>query len=213
MIITIDGATGVGKTTTAKALSEKLGYRHLVGGIFFRSLTYSCIQNRVNDESGVIDIANIVNPEIRLNSGQSRIFLDGADVTDFLWKEDVNDLVPSIANFDRVRKIRIDWLRNYAGNMDVVADGRTLGTEVFPNADHKFYLKCDLIARMRLLNDRQPDAVYQQKELDLISLRDRRDKEANIDKFKVPADAHLLDTTELTLDGVVAKILSILKRS
>ncbi len=211
MIVTIDGASGIGKTTTAKLLCRELGFTHLVGGTFFRSLTFRCLKEGVSRTDDVLDIAREISPTINTTDGQSEIFLDGVNVTDQLWTNTVNDNVPEIANIPEIRVIRTNWLRNFAKKHEsIIADGRTLGTEVFPQADHKFYLICDLLKRTEHLSDQLHVASNLAEEISKNSERDAKDKLSKVDKFRVAEDAHVLDVTQLSPVEVLTKIVDVM---
>ncbi|MDL2328337.1 (d)CMP kinase [Desulfosarcina sp. OttesenSCG-928-A07] len=207
LIITIDGPTGSGKTATAKMLSQRLNIFHLKGGIFLRSLTYFCLRNNITTENDIAKTSRHFNPVIDFNN-ENNIFLDEENVADFLWTKEVNAFVPFVANIREVRSERKKWIREITKNMDIVADGRTLGSEIFPDATIKFFLTCGIKerAQRRLLQKRFGTDLDGVKE-DILK-RDKKDMEGVVNRLLPPKNSIHIDSTHLTLEQTVSAMLN-----
>lgn len=216
MIITIDGPAGTGKSSTAKSVARELAFRHLDSGAFYRALTLAALRAGLAVESwdslspADLDALN-VSASVR---GDAICFtIDGVDITRALRSPEVDAVVSSMARVPAVRGWLLERLRAIAGTTDLVADGRDMGTAVFPQAELKVFLTCDdqIRARRRLL-DRgrsEPSRADIDDEVTRLTERDRADMERTASPLRRPDDAVVIDTTELTMAEQIGRIVKL----
>lgn len=215
MIIAIDGPAGSGKSSTARAVARELGFSHLDSGAFYRAITYAAMQRALPAHEwarlGIPDLASFrISAE---RDGESfRMLLDDRDISAPIRAAEVTANVSAMARVPAVREWLLDTLRDTARDADLVADGRDIGTVVFPDADLKIFLVADPATRaerrlrqMNLPTDGESIAA----EVRRIEERDRVDSERSIAPLRQARDAVLLDTTGLTFDQQVERIVSL----
>lgn len=218
MVITIDGAAGVGKTTTAKKLARKLGFGYLDTGAMYRAVTYFFIQHRVDIESKnmVISSLDTLNLDVRFPIDRpTKIVLDGEDISEDIRKKVVTNRVSQVSAIEDVRKKMVKIQKDIVKNGNFVVEGRDIGTVVFPNAEHKFFLVAnyDVRAERRL---KDFDNVNEKLDLsdiknDLIR-RDERDKNRKLSPLKKAEDAVVIDTSNCSIDEQVESIYKHIER-
>ena len=200
MIVAIDGPAGAGKSTVARLLAERLGYRYLDTGAMYRALTWLARRHGV-----ALDLA----PQLAVLArdhpvgfdAEGRVFIDGCDVTSSIRKPDIDKLVPVVARHPEVREVMRERQRSLGAEGDVVIEGRDIGTVVAPQAQVKVYLVADERVRAARRSAERPGIGAEALATDL-RLRDKRD-EVNM---RPAEDAIEIDTTELGVDDVVARI-------
>ena len=216
MIVTIDGPAGSGKSTTARAVAKRLGLRYLDSGAFYRALTLAAL--RAGIEAGAWHLLSgeqLDRFDVRgvPTADGYRMTVVGNDVTDAIRSPDVNHNVSRMARVPTVRAWLLDRLRNAAGDTDLVADGRDMGTVVFPEADVKVFLTADLETRARRrlgqqgANDASPAAV--RAETERLAQRDRIDSERAVAPLRPAPDAIHIDTSSLSFEEQVDRIVAI----
>ncbi len=214
LVITLDGPAGSGKTTTAQAVAKRLGFRHLDSGALYRALTFALLQEGVpEDEWGSLESGQLseLKVEVDAEGDAVNIYRDGVLLTSELRSPEVTRCVSALAGLPAVR----DWLlgvqRSVGVHGNLVADGRDMGTVVFPDADVKIFLVAGLEerARRRLLQDtgREPTSGEIQEEARSIEQRDQADQSRNQSPLRRPEDAVEVDTTGLSFADQVALIL------
>ena len=214
LVITLDGPAGSGKTTTAQAVAKQLGFRHLDSGALYRALTFALLQEGVpEDEWGSLESGqlNELKVEVETEDDGVNIYRDGVLLTSQLRSPEVTGCVSALAGLPAVR----DWLlgvqRSVGACGNLVADGRDMGTVVFPDADVKIFLVAGLEerARRRLLQDtgREPTSSEIREEARRIEQRDRADQSRNQSPLRRPEDAVEVDTTGLSFTDQVSLIL------
>ena len=214
IVITLDGPAGSGKTTTAQAVAKRLGFRHLDSGVLYRALTFALLEEGVPEEEwGSLESGqlNELNVEVEAEGDGMNIYRNGVLLTSELRSPEVTGCVSALAGLPAVR----DWLlgvqRSVGAHGDLVADGRDMGTVVFPDADVKIFLVAGLEerARRRLLQDtgREPTSGEIQEEARSIEQRDQADQNRNHSPLRRPEDAVEVDTTGLPFEDQVALIL------
>ena len=216
MIIAIDGPAGSGKSSTAKAVARKLGFRHLDSGAFYRAITHAALQRAIPvaawpalDASVLDSFAVSAEP-----SGEGFLFrVAGEDVTNEIRSPEVNAHVSQMAAIPAVREWLMDQLRAVGAASSVVSDGRDIGTVVFPDADLKVFLvaQSDVRARRRLAetgND-SPSPEELQNEVDRLGKRDRADSSRETAPLRQAEDAIVIDTSELTFEEQVDRIVEL----
>lgn len=218
MVITIDGAAGVGKTTTAKKLARKLGFGYLDTGAMYRAVTYFFIQHRVDIESKnmVISSLDTLNLDVRFPIDRpTKIVLDGEDISEDIRKKVVTNRVSQVSAIEDVRKKMVKIQKEIVSNGNFVVEGRDIGTVVFPNAEHKFFLVAnyDVRAERRL---KDFDNVNEKLDLsdiknDLIR-RDERDTNRKLSPLKKAGDAIVIDTSNCSIDEQVESIYKHIER-
>jgi cytidylate kinase len=218
MVITIDGAAGVGKTTTAKKLARKLGFGYLDTGAMYRAVTYFFIQHRVDIESKnmVISSLDTLNLDVRFPIDRpTKIVLDGEDISEDIRKKVVTNRVSQVSAIEDVRKKMVKIQKDIVKNGNFVVEGRDIGTVVFPNAEHKFFLVAnyDVRAERRL---KDFDNVNEKLDLsdiknDLIR-RDERDTNRKLSPLKKAGDAIVIDTSNCSIDEQVESIYKHIER-
>lgn len=219
MIIAIDGPAGSGKSSTARAVAKRLGFRHLDSGAFYRALTLAALRAGIAPKDwDDLDPATLAAFDIRAHpaAGGFRLSLGDRDVADELRDPAVNAEVSRMARVSAVREWLLGRLRAAAANVDLVADGRDIGTVVFPNADLKIFLVADPLerARRRLAQDgvREPDPATLEAERQRLETRDRLDSERAVAPLRQAEDAVRIDTTGLTFDEQVERIVDLARR-
>ncbi|HEX6134855.1 MAG TPA: (d)CMP kinase [Longimicrobiales bacterium] len=213
MIIAIDGPAASGKSSTADAVARRLGFRHLESGAFYRAVTYAAMRRRIPPaEWDSLDGARLDALDITVEPADTgfRLRVDGRDVSEEIRAAEVNANVSTMARVPAVRAWLLDTLRATARDTDLVADGRDIGTVVFPDADLKVFIvaAAETRARRRLIQMGMPlDSDTVAEEVRRIEERDRIDSSRAVAPLKRAADAVLLDTTHLTFDEQVERIV------
>ena len=216
LVITLDGPAGSGKTTTAKAVAKRLGFRHLDSGALYRALTFALLQKGVPEEEweglGSEQLSALkIEVEVDADGDGVDIHLDGVLLTTALRSPEVTSCVSAVAGLPAVRAWLLGVQRSVGALGNLVADGRDMGTVVFPDADVKFFLVAGLEerARRRLLQDtgREPTAGELQEEARRIEQRDQADRSRSHAPLRRPEGAVEVDTTGLSFEDQVALIL------
>ena len=217
MIIVLDGPAGSGKSSTAKAVARELGFRYLDSGAFYRALTYAALQAGWAVESwDRLTDAQLDSLGIDSEPAQQghHYLMKGTDITAQIRSPEVNANVSQMARVPAVRNWLLEQLRSAALESDLVADGRDLGTVVFPDADLKIFLTADagVRARRRLLEQGlQTSDAEIGLETARLSERDRIDSEREVAPLKQADDAIVVDTSELSFEEQVRAIVQLAK--
>ena len=215
MVIAIDGPSGAGKTSTAKMVSKKLGFYYCDSGSLYRAITYFLLDKKVdlNDDSQIKQAIEDIKLEYNLKS--NRIFIDSCDVTSHLRTVKVTKSVSLVSSKKDVRDKLIDIQRNLAIGSNVVLDGRDIGTTVFPNAEYKFFLSAEVEVRAKRryseLSEEQRSKVSYLDICRMIEERDEIDCNRRYSPLVKADDAVNIDTTHLSLDEQVKKLVNFIK--
>jgi cytidylate kinase len=215
LIIAIDGPASSGKSTTAKLLAEKLGYLYIDTGAMYRAITLFAIRKNIsNSETEIIKLAQELDIQLKFSNGQTKVFVDGVDVSEEIRSMEVNNLVSPISKIEAVRRIMISKQRAIGKNGNVVIEGRDITTVVFPEADLKVFLTATIDERAKR---RLKEYLYKGIQIDLeevvnnIKERDRIDSSREVSPLKKSDDAFEIDTSNLTIDQQVNLILEKVK--
>lgn len=203
--IAIDGPSGSGKSTIAKALASVLDIDYLDTGAMYRAVTYILIKNNINlyEEEVVCSFIKDIVMEIK----NKRIFMNNEDVQDFLRDQIVTKNVSLISSYQCVRNKLVELQRLISREQSSILDGRDIGTVVFPHAKYKFYLNADVeIRAQRRYEETKEDVSYEEILADIIK-RDEYDKNRKISPLRKAADAIEIDSSSLTIAGVIDEIL------
>jgi cytidylate kinase len=200
MIVAIDGPAGAGKSTVARRLAERLGFRYLDTGAMYRALTWLAMQRGLplGDAEPMAELAR-ANPVTFDDEG--RVWIAGTDVTSSIRRSQVDRQVPVVARHPPVREVMRERQRQLGADGDVVIEGRDIGTVVAPNAEVKVYLNADSSIRARRRQEERPDIGGDALATDL-RLRDQSDAA----RMRPAQDAVQIDTTELQVEDVVDRI-------
>jgi len=216
LIVTIDGPAGSGKSTTARAVARRLGFRHLDSGAFYRAITLAALREGIPVEDwpalgpARLDAFGIHARPARLGFD---LFIGDECVSEAIRGADVNANVSRMARVPAVRDWLFGRLRAAAAGASLVTDGRDMGTVVFPEADLKVYLTADLEtrARRRLAENGldRPPAAEVEAEKERLAGRDRRDSERAVAPLRPADDAVPLDTSDLSFEEQVERIVAL----
>jgi cytidylate kinase len=200
VIVAIDGPAGAGKSTVARSLAERLGFRYLDTGAMYRSLTWLALRRGLELGDGVA-LGSLAeeNPVVFDTAG--RVYIDGADVTDSIRQVRIDQNVPVVARHHEVREVMRERQRELGAEGDVVIEGRDIGTVVAPQAAVKVYLVADPAVRAARRQAERPDIGADALATDL-KLRDESDHV----RMQPASDAVEIDTTELGIEDVIAQI-------
>ena len=224
MIVAIDGPAGSGKSTVAHAIAKKCGFTYLDTGAMYRCVTLACLRRGVDvaDEGAVTDVARSISIEFLPREGGQTVLLDGEDVTADIRTPEVDRAVSPVAAIAEVRSAMVELQREVAKKGDIVAEGRDIGTVVFPAAEVKVFLTADASARAhRRAVQRQggdaatgnvvaTDKASEEAILADIKRRDAYDSTRKEAPLRAAEDAHHIDSSNLGVDEVVAKVMELI---
>ncbi len=205
MIVTIDGPAGAGKSTVARMLAERLGFRYLDTGAMYRALTWLAIHEGL--DLGDADKLGILASEHPVDLDPSgRVSIAGADVTTSIRTARIDKMVPVVARHSPVREIMRERQRRLAEQGDSVMEGRDIGKIVVPDADVKVYLVADAEVRAARRRAERPDVGNAALDTDLF----RRDKQ-DAERMVAADDSVEIDTTDLQVEDVVDRIEALVR--
>jgi cytidylate kinase len=217
IVITIDGPAGSGKSTTALLVAGRLGYRYLDTGAMYRAVALKCLEEGVSfeDERRVTDAARRAEIDFRWEGDVFRVELDGRDVTQEIRKPAVSDGASKVGTIGAVREVLVARQRELGAGGGVVAEGRDMGTVVFPGAELKVYMDAGIEERARRRALQHPSNGAE-VDLDLVKAeleaRDLRDSSRKAGPLSAAPDAIRLDTTSLTIDEQVDAVVRVVKK-
>jgi CMP/dCMP kinase len=200
MIVAIDGPAGAGKSTVARRLADRLGFRYLDTGAMYRAVTWLAMQRGYDLSEGQrLGQLAADNPVEFDDAG--RVSIAGTDVTSSIREARIDRQVPVVAAHTAVRTVMRERQRELGEHGDVVIEGRDIGTVVAPNAEVKVYLNADAATRARRREAERPDIAGDALVTDL-----RKRDERDAPRLQPALDAELIDTTDLQVDDVVGRI-------
>ena len=215
-LITIDGPTGSGKSTISRLLAKRLGYHYLDTGAMYRAVALATRMAGIDlkNEEGISKICNSLNIRFIHEGDSIKIYLDEEDVTEAI-REPIIDLTASnISAIANVRKVVTRLQRKIGSQGPLVAEGRDMGTVVFPEAKHKFYLDASLEARVNrrfLERQKKGESISREKVKEDLIKRDYQDMNRRLSPLRPAKDAKIVDTTKLNPNQVVEKIIKEMK--
>lgn len=215
--VAIDGPAGAGKSTIAKAVAKKLNLIYVDTGAMYRAMALYMLRHGVNlqDTEKIIENCKETDITIRYEDGVQVVLLNGENVNAFLRTEEVGKAASAVSAIPQVRKKLVELQHKLAAESDCIMDGRDIGTCVLPNAQTKIYLTASSEVRAKRRYD---ELVAKGEECDLeqiradIEERDYRDMHREVSPLKQAEDAILVDTSEMTVDEVIEKIISLCKK-
>ncbi len=216
LVITIDGPAGAGKSTVALMLAARLGLNYVDSGATYRAAALKVLEVGASpeDEAVVVDVVGSAEIQFSTDGSDSTVSLDGRDVSQAIRTPEVTSAAAQVSRLPQVRQKLIALQRSLVRGKGVVMEGRDIGTVVFPEAPLKIFLKADVEerARRRLHQDREEGRVasLEQTAYD-IGRRDQLDAERKISPLVPAHDAVEIDSTDLTADQVVERILDLVR--
>jgi len=217
LVVTIDGPAASGKSTVARLLADKLNATFLDTGAMYRAVTLAAMQKDADltDEKQLIDVLDNTEFKFEAVPDGMRVHVAGADVTDEIRGPQVTASARYVAALAPARRRLVEMQRRFAEKYDkIVTEGRDQGTVAFPDADVKFFLIADLDERARRRQaELETKGIEQTIEQirQAIQKRDDSDEKRFVGPLKPAADAIVIDTTDLTIEGVVDKLLACVK--
>jgi cytidylate kinase len=217
-IVTLDGPAGSGKSTTAREVARRLGFRHLDSGALYRALTYALLEVGIPEDSWPgLRTAEIgaLGVSLRPTEGGFEVRLGARTLSSELRTADVTERVASLAKLPAARACLLELQRQAGVHGRLVADGRDMGTVVFPNAEVKVFLVADLHERARRrLRETGADASSGARladQADAISARDDTDSGRDVSPLRRPEGAVEIDTTGLTFEEQVSRVIELVR--
>jgi len=218
--IAIDGPAGAGKSSIAKALSKKLGFIYIDTGAMYRAVALFFLENGIKESSDneIDKLLDELDINIKYTDGEQRVFLNNVDVSDKLRQEEIGKLASRFSAVKSVREKLVALQRKLAKKENVIMDGRDIGTVVLPNADLKIYLSAGSKVRakrryLELIEKGFDSAALDEKAIENeIIKRDEADMNREISPLKKAEDAYYMDTSDMTFDEVVSKILDMVEK-
>lgn len=216
MVITVDGPAGAGKSTVSKILARKLSYIYLDTGALYRAFACKVAEEGIpaDDEKRLSGLCTGINVSLKSVNSDIRILVDDEDVTEKIRTQEIGMLASKVSAVPVVRKALLSIQRETGKNGGIVAEGRDIGTVVFPDADFKFFLNASVAERSRRrfteLVEKGESTNFEEVKRDLI-MRDRQDSERRIAPLKPSKDSIMIDSTGMSIADVVEKMMKFIK--
>lgn len=217
IIVGIDGPAGSGKGTVTKQIANKLGLVNIDTGSTYRCVALEVLNRNISleDKEKIIEVAKDIKIDIESTPSGDIVYLNGKDVTKEIRSKEVTKIVSPVSSIKEVRYVMVDLQRKLAEGKNIIMEGRDICTYVFPNADVKIYLDASIEERAKRRykenQEKNIDMTYEEV-YENIRKRDENDKAKEIGALKLAEDSIIVDTTNLTIDEVVEKIIEIIKR-
>ena len=219
MIVAIDGPAASGKSTTAIGVANRLGITYLDTGAMYRAVTLGLIENNINFEDSIELEKYLIQIKLEFSKDKkgTLLFLNNRNVTEQIRSTKITENVSEVSALKIVRKFMVNIQRQMAKDYDCILEGRDIGTVVYPNADFKFFLVADERSRAsRRLNDLRNAGMSESLNIDDVlrdlNNRDYKDSTRKHSPMKKAGDAEIIDTTNLTLNEVIDKIVNIVNQ-
>ena len=214
--IAIDGPAGAGKTTIAEALSKKLNIMYLSTGALYRAYAVKYLDTQLDVNSADIakKVANESEINVRFIDGAQHTFLDGVDVTNRLYNDEISMISSTVSKQPIIRQSLKDLQQKIAEEQSVIMDGRDIGSVVLPKADYKFYLDADVNVRAKRRFDQLIKKGYKANYEDVLQdmkNRDINDTTRNISPLKKCPDSIVIDCTNLNIEQVINEFLKYIR--
>lgn len=209
MIITIDGPSGVGKSTLAKRLAQDLGFNYLNTGAMYRAISLFLLKKNI-DIGNEDEVRDFVESDDFLKSfdlelKDDEVYLNGKNITKETRSQIINDTVSKVSAYQAVRNVLIQMQRQIAEDENIILDGRDTGTVVFPGADFKIYLTASVEERANRRYLQDPSLDFD-RVLESIKNRDYQDMNREISPLKIPEGAFILDTSDQDVEESIKAI-------
>lgn len=215
MIVAIDGPAGSGKSSVAKILAQKLGFKYIDTGAIYRAITLKVFQNSIdfNDEKKICQLIDNTKIELIDNNGTLKVLLDSVNVTTEIRNSEVTNKIVFISGKSSIRKKLIKHQKECAYGVNAIVEGRDIGTVIFPDAEKKFFLSANIEERANrryLELKKRNSSIKLEDVLQDIEKRDKSDSTRKAAPLKKSDDAVFIDTTNLSLEEVVDNVRNIL---
>ena len=217
MIIALDGQSGTGKSTLSKLVAKKLGFKYLNTGMIYRAVTYYFVKNNIlpNDINEITNALSNINIYIKFDNDNQMVYVDNQDITPYVSSQEVQRNVSLYSQIFSIREKITEIQRVFAQNNNIVVEGRDIGTHVFPNADYKFFVNCNIeIRAKRRLDDlvKSGQNITLDEVVNSLKNRDYIDTTREFSPLKRADDAIDIDTSNSTIDESVNEIIEYIRR-
>ncbi|MFY9141208.1 MAG: (d)CMP kinase [Thermacetogeniaceae bacterium] len=214
--VAIDGPAGSGKSTVARMLAQRIGYLYIDTGAMYRAVTYFALKKGINldDDQELTSLAKKMKFSLvrNLHDGIVTLWCDGEDVSPYLRARDVSEAVSRVAEVAGVREHLVKCQRNLARIGGVIMEGRDIGSVVLPDAEYKFFLTASIdvrVERRRKELEAANKTISREELYREMTYRDEMDSKRKIGPLVIPADAVVIDSTTLTIEQVIEKMIEI----
>ena len=216
-VVAIDGPAGSGKGTVTKIVAERKNLISIDTGAMYRCVALDCINNGVSPENikGIKEILEKIKIDLKKENGNQKVYLNGKDVSEEIRSTKVNNLVSEYSAVKEIRDKITPTQQKMGIDQDIIMEGRDIGTVVFPNADLKIFLDCDVKerARRRFIQNQEKGIISTYEEiLENIIKREKINSTREIAPFVKADDAILIDSTNLSIEQVVEKIIELIEK-
>jgi len=214
LVLAIDGPSGSGKSSTAKAIAVRANWSYLDTGALYRAVTLLAIENNLFEEEALLTLLDLNQITFMTNPAKPQVFLNDKDVSAEIRLQRINDFVSQISAMPGVRKVLLDLQRKYIAEapIGIVVEGRDIGTVVAPNAQLKIYLHADIDARVKRRENEMLEEIDSNTVEKSLASRDQIDSNRAVSPLSQAEDAAVIDSTRLSLDEVTDQIWKWLKQ-
>lgn len=215
-IVAIDGPAGSGKGTITNLVGKRMNLINIDTGAMYRCISLYMLRNKISkeDKEAIQKMLEEIKIDMKKIDGVDKFYLNGEDVSGLIREKEVNEIVSQVSHIIEVREAMVKLQRKMGEDLDIIMEGRDIGTNVFPNADVKIYLDATAEERAnRRLKQNMEKGIESNYEeiLENIKFRDHNDKTSDVAPLRQAEDAIYVDSTHLTIEEVVDKISKIIE--